>query len=369
MPKAIDYKDKGPMLYWNLPAGSSAAQLAKKEKCIDSNDYILTKKRDGALYRALISDGKVILQSRTISKKTGDYVEKQENVPHICEALSTIFPSETILMGEICYPEYMGTTISSDIVKIMGALPAKAIKRQKEQLLVFYIFDVLLYDGEDYSGKAYEKRIEKIKEISAAVETDCLEFVEPVYDNKREQIAMWLEEGWEGGMLMHKDKPYVFDVKGKNKRPSWTSIKIKQEVLNDIDLIIVDSTEPVRVYTGKHPETHLYWEDGNGNKIKGLEHGKGYTPITYNYFHNLIGGLVLAAYSKNEDLIEVCRVANLTDQIRDDITANFENYLLKVVTVGAMSIDLERKSLRHPKLLKIRKDKSAAECRLSDIFE
>jgi hypothetical protein len=39
-----------------------------------------------------------------------------------------------------------------------------------------------------------------------------------------------------------------------------------------------------------------------------------------------------------------------------------------VVEVGAMMIDVEKKSLRHPKLLKLRPDKNAEECLYTDIF-
>ena len=369
MPLAIDYKNKSPMFYWSIAANPSSNTLKKYNQALDGDDYILTKKRDGALYRALISEKEVIFQSRTVSKKTGEYVEKQENIPHICEALQTIFPPETIFVGEVCYPEYMGATISSDITKVMGALPSKAIKRQEEEPLVFYIFDVLLYDGEDYSNKSYEERIHKIQRIAAAVDVECLEFAKPIYENKREQIATWLEEGWEGGMLMNRKEPYKMDEFGKQPRPAWTSIKIKQEVLQDIDLVIVDVTSPIKEYTGKYPESHDYWEDENGIKLKGKLFGKGYLPVTSTYFNEMPGGLVLAAVDKNGDFIEVCRVANLTDQLRLDIKKDPLQFIGKVVTVGAMSVNLEKKSLRHPKLLKFRPDKKAEECSYELIFE
>lgn len=368
MKKAIDYKDKGPMFYWAAAEYSSLSQNLKSryDQALDTPKYILTKKRDGSMYRALITDEDIIFQSRTVSKKTGDYVEKQENVPQIVNELKQ-FPKNTIFVGEICFPESKGATDSSNVVSIMGALPNKAIERQKNNPLVFYIFDLLMWDGEDYSTKAYGKRLEKLMSIKK--DFDFIEFVEPVYENKREVLAQWLEEGKEGGMLMAADKPYSFGEKGKQKRPAWVSIKIKQSVLNDIDLFIVDFTSPNKNYIGNHASDHCYWElHGEKIKTKGGSPDEGAIPVTSTYFNDLIGGFVLAAYNDKGEAIEVCRVSNLTDSMKQDATANPDKYLLKVCTVGAMSIDYERRSLRHPKLMKLREDKVDTECLLKNVF-
>ena len=357
-----EIKNLAPMKYWAFPPNSSANQKRKFAKALEEN-YILTLKRDGALYRAIIDGENSILQSRTTSVKTGEFVEKQDNVPAIMQALRKL-PNGTVLMGEICFPINLGNTTSSDVVSIMGCLPNKAIARQEMTPLNYYVFDVLMYDSIPFYNKPYKIRAEKLKEIEKIMIGETrVEFAQPVYTDIEETIVNYLNNGWEGGVLMKADEPYHFE-----KRPAWATIKVKQSS-DTIDLVIMGTTPPIKGYTGKYPESHKYWESlKTGQLVEGnYFYQDGYIPVAANYFQNLIGGLILGAYY-NGNLIEVARVANLTDEIRSDITNNLNNFLGQVVEVSAMTIDVERKSLRHPKLLKIRSDKEAKDCVYTEIF-
>lgn len=357
-----EIKDLKPMSYWAFPPGSSANQKKKLTQAFEKN-YILTLKRDGALYRAVLTGDEKLLQSRTISKVTGEFVEKQDRVPEIMKALE-VFPDNTIVMGEICFPLSFGNTISSDVVSIMGCNADKAIARQELTPINFYIFDVLMYDGEVWYEKPYQKRIEKVQEMAKLAKgEERLEFAEPIYKDLEMTVENYLTHGWEGGVLMKKDEPYKFE-----KRPAWTSIKIKQST-DTIDLVVMETTPPNKEYTGKYPSSHLYWENQKtGELIEGsfYTHG-GYTAVSVNYFRKLPGGLKLGAYY-GENLIEVCRIANLTDELRGILDADESSVIGQVVEVSAMMIDVEKKSLRHPKLIKIREDKNPEECKYSEIF-
>lgn len=358
-----EIKELKPMLYWAFPPNSSANQKKRFAKAMETN-YILTLKRDGALYRAVIEEDSVILQSRTISKKTGVFVEKQDNVPAIIEALKKL-PPNTVLMGEICFPLSFGNTISSDVITVMGCKPDKAISRQKQTPLSYYIFDVLMYDGEPFYNKPYKIRAKKLEDLQTVLRgEENIEFAQPVYEDIEETIANYLNNGWEGGVLMKADEPYHFE-----KRPAWSSIKVKQSS-DTIDLVIMGTTPPMKEYTGKYPVSHQYWESvKTGQLVEGSYYSDGgYTPVSINYFRGMIGGLSLGAYY-NDRLIEVAKVANLTDDIREAITADPESYIGQVVEVGAMMVDVEKKSLRHPKLLKIRPDKNAEDCVYTEIFK
>ncbi len=351
-----------PMSYWAFPPNSSAAQKKKLAEAFKKG-YILTLKRDGALYKAVLKEEEDLLQSRTTSRVTGSFVEKQDRVPQIMEELS-IFPKNTVFMGEICFPLEYGATTSSDVVGIMGCNPAKAISRQAETPLNFYIFDVLMYGGESWYDKPYKKRMEKLESIkSLAANTQRIEFATPIYENLEETVQNYLDNGWEGGVLMKADAPYSFE-----KRPAWTSIKIKQST-DTIDLVVMETTPPNKDYTGKYPRSHTYWEnDITGELVEGNYYMKpGHTPVSVNYFRGLVGGLKLGAFY-GDNLIEVCRIANLTDDLRAQIDENPKIFLGKVVEVSAMMIDVEKKSLRHPKLLKIREDKNPEECLYTEIF-
>lgn len=357
-----DIKDLKPMSYWAFPPNSSANQKAKFSKAMEKG-YALTLKRDGALYRAIVEKDSVMLQSRTISKTTGSFVEKQDRVPDITKALSKL-PPDTVLMGEICFPLSMGNLISSDVVSIMGCLAPKAIQRQEATPLNYYIFDVLMYDGEPFYNRPYQVRIEKLKEIEGLLRgEERVEVAQPIFKDIEKTLENYLDNGWEGGVLMKLDEPYMFE-----KRPAWKSIKVKQ-TSDTVDLVITGTTPPIKGYTGKYPASHQYWENiKTGELVEGNYYSNGgYLPVSVNYFKSKIGGLQLSAYY-NEQLIEVARVSNLTDEIRDLITDDPESYMGTVVEVGAMMIDVEKKSLRHPKLLNLRPDKNAEECLYTDIF-
>ena len=348
-----------PAKYWSLPAGDNYKLRFKK--ALQNKEYILTKKMDGALYRYSKSDSDAILQSRTVSAKTKVLVEKQDVVPAIMAALDKL-PANTMLMGEICYEDQSKT--SKEVISIMGCLPKKAIERQAATPVVFYVFDVLMYDGKEMYNQTYEKRIELLNKISATDFGQLVKFAKPIYDNIEEQLAEWLAEGFEGGMLMHKREKYVF-----NKRPAWASIKVKQSLADTLDLVIMDFTKPVEDYTGKYPQGWTFWKNQKtGELVEGNYYKNGgFKPISENFFANKIGGFVLGAYY-NGQLKPVCKVANLTDELRDLATVNGEDYIGRVVRVQAMSVDNENRSLRHPKLIDFHPDKNAVECLYEEIF-
>lgn len=356
----------GAMKYWSLAAGSSDAQQKKLKSKVAGDEYFLLKKRDGAWYRfSHTTKDDAILQSRQISVSTGLPVEKHNNVPHIMEALKVI-PENTVLLGEICYP---GTgRISSDIVKIMGCLPAKAVERQQKEKLHYYVFDVLYLDGVEVGAMPAEQRIKVVQQIKENYKfPEFIEFAEPIFTNIQETVDEWLAAGEEGGVLMHKKKPYLYER--TKSAEAWATIKIKQSLTDDLDLVIMDKTESERDYTGGYPQVWQYWQNiRTGEFVCGTYYNEaGYRPVTQGYWQGLIGSLVLGAYY-GDSLVQVCKVNNLTDELRLEMTQNWDKYVGTVVEVSAMSVDTQKKSLRHPKFKRLREDKNAKECKYSNIF-
>lgn len=360
--KIHEFKEMEPMKYWSLPNSASAAQKKKLQQAVRGKDYYAVLKRDGAWYRFIKDGSELLLQSRTVSVKTKQYVEKQDNVPHIIDALNNLLPDQTVVVGEICYAG--NSTISSDVVSIMGCLPEKAIARQKEEKLHYYIFDILMYNGLDVHTSPAEQRMKLIQKIAAQNTSEYIEFAEPVFENLEEQLGVWLEEGEEGGVLMHKQKPYT-----EGRSPAWSTIKFKQSLADNLDLVIMGFTPPIEKYTGKYPAMWRYWKNlKTGELVEGNYYADGgYLPVSEYYFEGLIGGFELGAYY-GDKLISVGKIANLTDELREDATHNPNKYIGTVVEVSAMSVDTERKSLRHAKLVKLRPDKNASECLYKEIF-
>ena len=77
----------------------------------------------------------------------------------------------------------------------------------------------------------------------------------------------------------------------------------------------------------------------------------------------------LGAYDQNGQLQEVCRVASgLDDAMRQDMAENPNNFLGKVIQISCMSLNKVDHTVRHPVFEKIRLDKPATDCLLSEIF-
>jgi ATP-dependent DNA ligase len=359
--KIHEFKEMEPMKYWSLPLKASDGQKKKLQEAVRGKNYYAVLKKDGAWYRFIKTNGELLLQSRTISKKTGQYVEKQDNVPHIIQELNQ-FPDGTVVVGEICFPD--NSKISSDVVSIMGCLPAKAIERQKDNKIHYYIFDILAYNNFALNTLPAEKRMQMLQKLSKEYKFNYVSFAEPVFENLEEQIGIWLENGEEGAVLMHKSKPY-----SEGRSPAWDTIKFKQSLVDNLDLVIMGFTPPVTNYTGKYLQSWTYWKNlKTGEMVEGHYYGDGgYLPVSEYYFRGLIGGFELGAYY-GDKLVSVGKVANLTDEIREDATKFPNKYLGTVVEVNAMSVDVERNSLRHAKLIKLRPDKNAKECLYNEIF-
>lgn len=357
-----------PMRYWSLPSSASDNQKKRLQKAINGKDYFLTKKRDGAMYRFCYDGQNALFQSRTISRKTGEFVEKQDNVPQLMEHLTSVVPPNTILLGEICFKDISKT--SKDVVSIMGCLPAKSIARQEKDPVDYYIFDILMWNGEDFSTKRAEDRVNFLKTIQNNFDKKYVSFIDPVFENIPETIEKWLEQGEEGGVLMKKDAAYDARL-DKEGKPSWVSIKMKQAIRETIDLVVMEILPATEEYKGKYITTHRYWENMvTKEKLEGNYHGKGgqYRAISEDYFFGLPSSIRLGAWYRGK-LLEVCRVSGLKDDFKWSLKNNPEEHLEKtVIEVSAMSIDSIEKTLRHPKMVQIRQDKPSESCLYKDIF-
>lgn len=331
--------------YLNLPA----PQLINKPKSeadlhqrLVSGDYFGEIKKDGALYQ-IVKDvkGEVFLFSRTISKKTGFYVNKIDNVPHIKEWAIDCLPNDSILLGEIYYP---GLT-SKDVTKVMGALPAKAIDRQKNNPIHYYVHDILRYNGVSFLSKSNLERYNILVDTSLSGDS-WLELAGIYTDNLPAVLDSVFAAGEEGMVFKKKDGLYL-----PGKRPTY-NVKAKTE--DTVDAIITGFVAPERVYTGKELDSWGYWE--------------GDTPVTKSYYFNWHAGIVVSVYDQMGHVVNIANVTSgMTDSLRKDMAEHPENYLGKVVEVQCMSVDKDALTLRHPRLVRIRNDKQAKECNLNSL--
>lgn len=373
-PGAEVYK---PMLYLKTP--KDASDLMKSGK------YIAQPKRDGYFYQLVkTKTGEVYLFSRSSSKKTGFYAEKIDNVPHLKEWAQQL-PNDTILIGEIYYPDGTSKTVTS----IMGCLPTKAAQRQNGDygLIHYYIHDILRWDGYDYVTNeiSFEHRYGDLCEKVDLGLTNpvWLEIAHSKTGFDMEDIvASWMNNGEEGAVVKLKNGLYM---PGKRTRENF---KVKQHE-DTLDFVIMDVLPPEKHYRGTDIEHWSYWvyEQTNiAGEVNHIRHtvSKENTkecyehymkkdwpilPVTKAYYYGWGNSFELGLYD-GDHLMSIGRVASgFDDKLREDCGKNPQDYIGKVVEISCMSLDKENMTFRHPVLIQVRGDKPAGDCRLEDVFK
>ena len=186
-----------------------------------------------------------------------------------------------------------------------------------------------------------------------------------------------LADGYEGVVITYQDASYQ-----PGKRSNKVSLKIKKELQDTIDCVVIGANPPTRNYNGKEVEVWEYWFDNLTNeKIKASEYlaknhesiyklyaeGGPVEPVTKNWFYGWAGSWKLGAY-KGKDLVQIGSLSGLTDEQKE----NWKNYVGKVVEVSAMETSENQeggKGLRHPKLINVRDDITPEECTYERIFK
>lgn len=325
------------------------------EDMLKNTPIIGTIKKDGYWSQLVKDENEVHLYSRTVSKKTGYYSDNIDKVPHIKDWAMNELPNGTCIIGEVYYPN--GT--SKNVTSVLGALPEKAIERQKGEYgkIHFYMHDILAHNGEDYvmNNMTYDYRYSNLCEhIDIATplipELEVARCYDNAYLDLNKVTIDKLAAGEEGMVFRVENGLYA-----PGKRQPKVMFKIKQ-AQNDIDFVITEVLPPEYFYTGKESETWGY-KDKEGNLI------------TKAAYYGWAGALRLGAYDNAGNLVSVGRVSSgLTDNLKADLAANPDKYIGTVVEVNCMSLDKGNKTMRHCYLSRLRADKPAQDCKLEEIF-
>lgn len=344
------------MKIWKLP---DSKEHMLSELCTNG-DYFAQEKVDGYFYELEKTENHTYLFSRNVSKTTGCLSEKSENVPHIIAALKCL-PANTIIIGEIYYP---GKT-SKNVTTVMGCLPKEAQLRQKNNPIHFYLHDIIEYDGVDLINTPAIDRYKILRAVWNRYNLSSFDFLrlaEIYEENIEEKLAEILASGGEGIVLKKKCLPYYPDL-----RPAWSTIKVKQ--MDTVDLVCIGFCDATKEYTGKELNNWPYWETAEGNLIFG-EHSENCHPVTKPYYFGWKTAMRIGAFDGLGKLIEIGTVSSgLTDEDREKMATHPEEYLNKVFEFSCMSLDKKEHTLRHPRIVKRRDDKSAKDCKISEIFQ
>lgn len=356
--------------YWSPTKNQNLKQIV--DKAVWSGAYAASEKIDGD-WRMLIRDisGEFHLRGRSESVN-GGFADKIDWVPQIVEDLEFL-PKGTVLLGELYLPSKRG---SRNVTTIMGCLKDKAIARQeKGEKLSYYVFDILAYNGKQLLNNSLAARLEVMNEAMKLSRgrhiSKSIYYTEPCLIE--DLIGSVLENGGEGVVLKRLDGIYE-----QGKRPVRKSIKVKQEVANDIDCFLTGRYKPATIeYTGKELPNWTYWmnvrtgEKFNKNLYDDYHGGDGtLVPITKSFYHGWAGSIELGVY-RGDEIVPICWVSNVPEMVKEGIVERNADWKYRVVKVQAMMVEKDTRALRHSKIIAWREkaEKDWRDCDGHEIYD
>ncbi len=372
----INFQELESEKYWSFPSGYKKDSKAETRNMIFSGNYIGARKMDGAYYRFIKDmDGNMVLQGRSRSV-SGEFLNKIDWVPHIHSFFASL-PNGTCLLGELYFPTHEG---SSEVTKIIGCKQPKAIERQKEDKLHYYVFDVWAYDGESQLKTCMKNRVDLLETIKIYYNQTGIEskkkYEEVDFANYYDGELLWrqldkiLTSGGEGVVITKKDS-----IPEPGKRTARKTLKIKKEIQNTIDCFFTGAaTAPTKEYTGKEIENWIYWldlqtgEKKQGDFYKEYFNGAALEPVTKPYFYGWAGSLEIGVV-KDDKVVPIGYLSGVSDELKSQPRA----LKGKTIEVTCMEIQYHKDGrtpgLRHAKFIQFRPDKDWKECKWEDIFE
>lgn len=374
-----DYFSMGIMRYWAPTSAMDAeTKRAHLEQMASSGNYLWSQKFDGNFSRGIVDGERNVLQTRGISKKTGTFGEIQDKVFFWDDVVSAFKDTgTTVILAETYIPGGIDATVGS----VLRCLRDKALARQKDTKIEWRIFDILALDGIDMVDTPIEERIKHIPEVVERINNPLVQGVkyyemdETFFDKMNEIFSV----GGEGAVCYKKGISYTPDKRSS----AWTTCKVKQEISEDVDCFIIGVENSTEDYTGKEPETWQYWLDLRTNeKLCGDYYseyrlGRAIKPVSKGFYHNYPGAIYTGVYDNNGNIVKLCRVAGLTDEMKESLRDHYEEeWDMCPLTIGGMMISTAQAnengigiSIRHPYIKKIRKeDLELSECTLSKIL-
>ena len=252
MYKIEDFAMLAPMKYYNNEDTSNA----KRQDMINNKngEYIATEKHDGDWGMFIhYSKGHNLIRSRSISKVTGVYGDYTAKLPHLCDEMDN-WPDNTVVLAEICWDEY-GTNANT-VGTILRCLPAKAVERQKDKKLKAVVFDMLMFANKDLTDLGYYRRFTQWASFIDAQDYKYIKLTELFENDFAEAADDIISRGGEGVVIQRKD--YVYSP---GSRTAWKTLKLKQQ-LPEMELKVIGTLAPNKLYEGDCPETWEYQIDG-----------------------------------------------------------------------------------------------------------
>lgn len=367
----IDFFDLEAMKYFAPPA--SWSEEKKKENAMNkifSGEWWGSMKKDGVFVMVgRTPSDEIFLRPRARNVKK-EFVNKVDWVPHLHEFLHSL-DLGTVLLGELYLPRNEQAKSSSSI---MNSLQTKAVKKQEkeEDKLVLYIFDVLADSGESYLNMKAIDRFLCVEDYSKKYDFPYVEWAR-YYNGKMlwNKLQEYLADGREGMVITYEDARYE-----PGKRSNKISLKVKREIQETIDCVIIGANPPTKLSNTSEPETWQFWfneltntkilepdflKDEHKTIYQAYNEGAPVVPVTKGWFFGWAGSLKLGLYD-GDKLVHVGDLSGITEDIRK----NWKDYVNTVVEVSCMEIH-DTGGLRHPRAVNFMRDKNPKDCKMEQI--
>lgn len=223
---------------------------------------------------------------------------------------------------------------------------SQAIQREMGQPIRFMVFDCLRYGNKDLRNEPYYVRRRYMKKVVEALKSKLGMFriTKVILKRKEEFLEHLWSQGKEGCIAKNIHVEYL----DRSTRPRNGWIKFKRTTTGTLG----DTIDGFVI--GFEP----------GTPGKGFENLVGALHIGINL--QLIGGLTIVH--------EIARVVNLKLATREKITVYDENgkpqliesMYNKVVEIEGQAVSARARRLTHPRLLRLRSDKSAHDCEITE---
>lgn len=307
-------------------------EMFSKETCIAQPKY------DGERMLIHINHNEIYCTSRRFSKKTNRYMENQDKLPILQEILNNRPELQklgyTVIDCE-CYSKDWST-----IAGILHSLPERAVMLQKLNAAKFAVFDCLYFDGIDIRTVPYIHRFNSACKITEMFSYDNLHTV------------MFINENYK-----------IDSIENIIPMP----IANKQQCEKLMDTAIACGFEGIVVKS----LNRTYYEKAASLKCKKFET---VDVVVYDYvqgrgkYSNTIGALKVGYYDPDTDsIIHMSNVNCSTDAERDAWRDNWNEWKNSVIEV--LCQEITDKSLRHPRYIRRRDDKSYNMCTKETIFK
>jgi ATP-dependent DNA ligase len=285
-----------------------------KEEMWNDPNWMVEEKLDGCRYLFHNHGDHFHLTSRRISTKTGLYVDKAANFPHLLELTKACLPG-TVIDGELI----TSNRKAYDTVSISGSLPERAIWMQEQMgWAKFVAFDLPLLDSH------LQTRKDVLWGIFNETTLSHCKLVPSHHDwrdeGRRKFLDQILEGGGEGVIL-------------KNLRSNYGDPRawVKVKPVETYDVYIVGYI-PAEEWSRK--------ADGRISRTKYSE--KGWI------------GAIAFSFEKEGAVVGCC--SGMDEETREYLSSHQDENLGRMIEVYAQE-KLPSGALRHPRFIRFRDDK------------